>query len=64
MIKKHIKFGLFEVKPVGADYIPATPIPGTVLVNLGDLMQRWTADKLVATVKKNPTLTDCCMNYK
>lgn len=41
--------GGLEVKPVGADYIPATPIPGTVLVNLGDLMQRWTADKLVAT---------------
>lgn len=41
--------GGLEVKPVGADYSPATPIPGTVLVNLGDLMQRWTADKLVAT---------------
>ncbi|CAC5380030.1 unnamed protein product [Mytilus coruscus] len=30
-------------------YVPATPIPGTVVVNIGDLMQRWTADKLKAT---------------
>ncbi|XP_063403485.1 uncharacterized protein LOC134687263 isoform X2 [Mytilus trossulus] len=30
-------------------YVPATPIPGTIVVNIGDLMQRWTADKLKAT---------------
>ena len=30
-------------------YIPATPIPGTIVVNIGDLMQRWTADRLKAT---------------
>ena len=29
--------------------MPATPIPGTVLVNIGDLMQRWTSDSLLAT---------------
>jgi isopenicillin N synthase-like dioxygenase len=29
----------------------ATPIPGTIVVNIGDLMQRWTADKLKATVR-------------
>lgn len=34
--------GGLEVKPNGADYIPVTPIPGTVVVNLGDLMQQWT----------------------
>lgn len=32
------------------DYEPAPPIPGTIVVNIGDLMQRWTADKLIATV--------------
>ena len=34
-------------------YTPARPISGTVLVNIGDLMQRWTADKLISTVSKN-----------
>jgi len=33
-------------------WIPATPIPGTVLVNLGDLMQFWTADRYKATVHR------------
>ncbi|KAK3102823.1 hypothetical protein FSP39_014200 [Pinctada imbricata] len=41
--------GGLQVKLPNGDYIPADPIPDTVLVNLGDLMQRWTADKLVAT---------------
>lgn len=28
----------------------ATPIPGTILVNVGDLLQIWTAGKFIATV--------------
>lgn len=32
------------------EYVDATPIPDTVLVNIGDLMQRWTADELKSTV--------------
>ena len=31
-------------------FIPARPIEGTVVVNIGDLLQRWTNDKLVSTV--------------
>jgi len=38
------------VKTRDGEYIPATPIPGTIVVNIGDLMQRWTADRLIATV--------------
>lgn len=34
-------------------WIPATPIPGTILVNLGDLMQFWTSDRYVSTVRVN-----------
>lgn len=34
----------------GGEWIPATPIPETVLVNVGDLMQFWTADRYPATV--------------
>ncbi|KAL3881735.1 hypothetical protein ACJMK2_028131 [Sinanodonta woodiana] len=41
--------GGLEVKGVDGIYIPANPIPDTVLINIGDLMQRWTADKLIAT---------------
>ena len=39
--------------PVDGEYTPAVPIPKTVLVNIGDLMQRWTADKLISTVSGN-----------
>ncbi|KAK3083836.1 hypothetical protein FSP39_003896 [Pinctada imbricata] len=41
--------GGLQVKPCNADFKAAAPILGTVLVNLGALMQRWTADKLLAT---------------
>ena len=41
--------GGLEVLSEG-QWIPATPIPDTVLVNLGDLMQFWTADHYKATV--------------
>ena len=32
-------------------YVPATPIPGTIAVNIGDLMQRWAADVIVSNVR-------------
>ena len=31
-------------------YVPATPVEGSVVVNIADMMQRWTADRLVSTV--------------
>lgn len=34
--------GGLEVRNVNNDWIEATPIPGTLVINLGDLMQRWT----------------------
>lgn len=37
----------------GKEWLAAVPIAETVLVNLGDLMQFWTSDRYVATVKKN-----------
>ncbi|KAJ7333562.1 hypothetical protein OS493_017100 [Desmophyllum pertusum] len=33
-------------------FVPATPMKGTVLVNIADLMQRWTSDKLKSTVHR------------
>ncbi|KAL9957584.1 hypothetical protein ACROYT_G034503 [Oculina patagonica] len=41
--------GGLEVLPLNKEYMPARPIAGTVLVNIGDLMMRWTADKLIST---------------
>ena len=33
------------------EYHDVTPVPGAVLVNIGDLLQRWTADKYPSTVR-------------
>ncbi|XP_052280712.1 uncharacterized protein LOC127878232 isoform X3 [Dreissena polymorpha] len=41
--------GGLEVEIPGQGFVPAVPIPGTVIVNIGALMQRWTSDKLIAT---------------
>lgn len=41
--------GGLEVKMRSGEYVPATPIPNTVLLNVADLMQRWTGDRLVST---------------
>ncbi|XP_074614192.1 uncharacterized protein LOC141873957 isoform X2 [Acropora palmata] len=39
-----------EVLPLGyEEYIAAPPLPGAIVVNVADLMQRWTADKLKST---------------
>ncbi|XP_046551294.1 2-oxoglutarate-Fe(II) type oxidoreductase hxnY-like [Haliotis rubra] len=39
------------VAPNG-EFMPVTPMEGTIVVNIGDLMQRLTADKLKATVHR------------
>ena len=41
--------GGMEVKSQDRGFIPATPIHGAALVNIGDAMQRWTADRFMAT---------------
>lgn len=40
--------GGLEVNSPGRGYVPVIPIPGTVIVNIGSLLQRWTSDALVA----------------
>ncbi|XP_078694051.1 uncharacterized protein LOC144923418 isoform X4 [Branchiostoma floridae x Branchiostoma belcheri] len=44
--------GGLEVQSCEGKYVPAPPIPNTVVVNIGDLMQRWTADKLASTMHR------------
>ncbi|XP_074614204.1 uncharacterized protein LOC141873966 isoform X1 [Acropora palmata] len=44
--------GGLEVTNVAGKFISATPMRGTVLVNIADLMQRWTADKLKSVVHR------------
>jgi len=39
-----------QVKTPDGQWIDAPPIANTVLVNIADLMQRWTADRLLSTV--------------
>ncbi|XP_070532481.1 uncharacterized protein [Ptychodera flava] len=44
--------GGLEVQTKDGDFIPVPPIEGTIVVNIGATMQRWTADKLVSNVHR------------
>ena len=46
-----VLFRHFQLRNRDGEFVPAGPMAGTVLVNIGDTMARWTADKLVSTVK-------------
>lgn len=39
-----------QAKVQDGDYVPVHPIEDTIVMNLGDMMQRWSADRLKATV--------------
>ncbi len=41
--------GGLEVRPRGGDWIAAPPIPGTVVVNVADMLARWTNDRWQST---------------
>ncbi|XP_070532434.1 uncharacterized protein [Ptychodera flava] len=44
--------GGLEVQAKDGDFIPVPPIEGTIVVNIGDTMQRLTVDKLVSNVHR------------
>ncbi|MEI9887234.1 MAG: 2OG-Fe(II) oxygenase family protein [Rhizomicrobium sp.] len=48
--------GGLQVK-LGADWIDVAPVPGTLVINAGDLIQRWTNDRWVSNVHRvvNPS---------
>jgi len=41
--------GGLEVLSPNGDFVPATPIPETIIVNAGDLLQRWSNDVIKST---------------
>lgn len=41
--------GGLEVQTVGGEWVTAHPIPGTLVINVGDLLARWSNDKFVST---------------
>ncbi|KAF2419758.1 Clavaminate synthase-like protein [Tothia fuscella] len=41
-----------ESPPTSQNFIPVPPIPGTVLVNIGDLMERWSNGRWRSTVHR------------
>lgn len=44
--------GGLEVKQRNGDWIKATPMEGALVVNIGDLMQRWTNDEYISTAHR------------
>ncbi|XP_032223328.1 2-oxoglutarate-Fe(II) type oxidoreductase ppzD [Nematostella vectensis] len=41
--------GGLEVKDVHGKYVPVKPIEGAIIINIADLLERWTSDKLKST---------------
>ena len=44
--------GGLQVKSRDGNWVDATPVEGSLVVNIGDLMQRWTNDKYVSTAHR------------
>ncbi|KAH6915105.1 hypothetical protein BKA70DRAFT_1258008 [Coprinopsis sp. MPI-PUGE-AT-0042] len=44
--------GLEVQNPNTGAFVPATPIPGTIVVNVGDLLSRWSNDTLRSTLHR------------
>ena len=38
-----------EIRPAGWDWVPAPALPGSFLVNSGDILRRWTNDRFLST---------------
>ena len=38
------------------------PEPNTIMMNIGDLMHRWTADKFISTVRLTTVLCDAFLH--
>ncbi|MGB1722626.1 MAG: 2OG-Fe(II) oxygenase family protein, partial [Paracoccaceae bacterium] len=51
--------GGLQVRNLAGDWIEAPPVQGTLVCNIGDLLERWTGGRLTSTVhrviNRNPT---------
>lgn len=54
------EIGGLEVQTRAGEWLPATPIPGTVVVNIGDMLMRWSNDRFRSTPHRvtNPMQVD------
>jgi isopenicillin N synthase-like dioxygenase len=44
--------GGLQIQTRGGEWVEAPPIPGTLVCNIGDLLQRWSNDRFVSTVHR------------
>jgi isopenicillin N synthase-like dioxygenase len=44
--------GGLEIRDTGGAWVPVPPLPGSLVVNIGDLMQRWTNNRYIATMHR------------
>ncbi len=44
--------GGLQVRNLSGEWIEAPPIPGSLICNIGDLLQRWSNDRLVSTLHR------------
>ena len=63
LILYRIPMYIFKVCHKNGEFVAARPIEGTILVNIGDLLQRWTNDKLVSTVSISKILKNSAKDF-
>lgn len=52
ILKTEDKPGGLEVRTAAGAWVPVSPVPGTFIINLGDLMAQWTNDRWVSTMHR------------